>query len=311
MKDRIKGAIFGFVTADALGVPVEFCTRQERREDPVAEMRGFGTYFQPPGTWSDDSSMTLCTVCSLTQGLDYCDLADRFVGWAFQSEMTATGRAFDIGSTTYSSLTRYNKGAEPTKCGGTAERNNGNGALMRILPLMFYLEKHPENRYQVIADVVCITHAHIRSTLACTLYVDTAAALLHGASLREAWEQAKRQLRTVYAQDERAEAELARIEELYLGQDIFAWEEDRLDTGGEVFGTLIAALWCLERTDDYADCVLRAVNLGADTDTVAAVAGGIAGMLCGYDAIPEDWLNVLARADDIGAWADAFAQSLA
>ncbi|MGN1030520.1 MAG: ADP-ribosylglycohydrolase family protein, partial [Butyricicoccaceae bacterium] len=143
MRDSIRGAIFGFVTADALGVPVEFCSRAERVEDPVCEMRGFGTYFQPPGTWSDDSSMTLSTLRSLTHGLDYTDLADRFVAWAFRGDMTATGKAFDIGGTTYSSLTRYTKGAAPTESGGTEERNNGNGALMRILPVAFYLEKHP------------------------------------------------------------------------------------------------------------------------------------------------------------------------
>ena len=310
MKDSLKSAIFGFVTADALGVPVEFCTRQERREDPVEGMRGFGTYFQPPGTWSDDSSMTLCTVCSLTHGLDYRDLADRFVDWAFRSQMTATGKAFDIGGTTYSSLTRYTKGAEPTESGGAAEHNNGNGALMRILPAAFYLEKHPENRYQVISNLACITHAHIRSTLACALYVDTAAALLHGADLCSAWEQAKRQLRAAYADEARASEELARIGQLYLDEDIFSWEEDRLDTGGEVFGTLVAALWCLKHTDNYAACVLRAVNLGADTDTVAAVAGGLAGIVYGYDAIPQEWLDVLARRDEIAVWVEEFAEAL-
>lgn len=68
---------------------------------------------------------------------------------------------------------------------------------------------------------------------------------------------------------------------------------------GYVVHTLEAAIWCLLTTDSYEECVLKAVNLGDDTDTTAAVAGGLAGALYGYDAIPEEWHNSLLRRDYI------------
>ena len=69
---------------------------------------------------------------------------------------------------------------------------------------------------------------------------------------------------------------------------------------GYVVDTLEAALWCLYHTDNYRDCVITAVNLGDDTDTVAAVAGGLAGLLYGYggkNGIPEEWVKKIARCD--------------
>ena len=60
-----------------------------------------------------------------------------------------------------------------------------------------------------------------------------------------------------------------------------------------------AALWCLLTPDSYADCVLKAVNLGDDTDTIAAIAGSLAGALYGIAAIPQEWLNTLLRKDYI------------
>ena len=79
---------------------------------------------------------------------------------------------------------------------------------------------------------------------------------------------------------------------------------------GYVVHTLEAALWCLLHTDSYRACVLEAVNLGEDTDTVGAVAGGLAGIQYGTADIPEEWLAVLAKRSEIKALCQAFAQSL-
>jgi len=86
--------------------------------------------------------------------------------------------------------------------------------------------------------------------------------------------------------------------------------EDEIRSSGYVVDTLEAALWCLLNTSNYRDCVLRAVNLGEDTDTVAAIAGGLAGMYYGVDAIPDEWLNQLARRDDIEKLCTDFYDSL-
>ena len=66
----VLNGIMGLCVADALGVPVEFEDRDSLLKNPVVSMRGYGTYNQPAGTWSDDSSMTLCLLDSLSNGLE-------------------------------------------------------------------------------------------------------------------------------------------------------------------------------------------------------------------------------------------------
>ena len=81
MDNPILNGVMGLVVGDALGVPVEFKDRESLKQDPVTNMRGYGTYNQPPGTWSDDSSMTLALLDSLKDGLDYKDIMDKFISW--------------------------------------------------------------------------------------------------------------------------------------------------------------------------------------------------------------------------------------
>ena len=99
-KDKISGGLWGAVVGDALGVPVEFQSRERLRRDPVRYMHGYGTYNQPAGTWSDDSSMMLCTVESLLDGFDTKHLGDMFVRWLNDAHWTPWEEVFDIGGTT-------------------------------------------------------------------------------------------------------------------------------------------------------------------------------------------------------------------
>lgn len=101
----IKAAILGLVVGDALGVPVEFESREQLAHTPVTGMQSGGTYHQPAGTWSDDSSMTLCTLDSLTHGLDYSDMMRKFLAWANENYWTAYGEVFDMGIVTREALT--------------------------------------------------------------------------------------------------------------------------------------------------------------------------------------------------------------
>ena len=101
-----------------------------------------------------------------------------------------------------------------------------------------------------------------------------------------------------------AEKDLDYLPEFEHYHRIFAPDFDKLTTDdikstGYVVDTLEAALWCVLTTNNYRDCVLKAVNLGDDTDTVAAIAGGLAGALYGYDNIPVEWRNTLIRKDYI------------
>lgn len=266
MNEALKSAIYGLAIGDALGVPYEF---QERGSFLCTDMIGYGTHNQPIGTWSDDTSMTLATCRSLQKNHGNIVLEDiqwEFEQWMFKKKYTPFGKVFDCGNTCYEAIC--------DKQGKTDEWSNGNGSLMRILPLAFV----PGITDEMIGEVSAITHGHEISKEACIIYVRIAIALLQGKKLQEAIQKS--------VPDTSPFASLGMIE---------TYTENEISSGGYVMETLQAALWCLVKTDNYKACVLKAVNLGMDTDTTAAVAGGLAGILYGYDGIPAEWMEKLQR----------------
>lgn len=304
-EQQVLGGILGFAVGDALGVPVEFEPRGARKEDPVAGMRKDGTYGQPAGTWSDDTSMTLCALESLTRGLDYGDMMDRFLRWAEEGYWTPYGEVFDMGKTTREALLRYAKGVPALECGTRAERENGNGSLMRMLPAAFYLRHlrltapiSREEMFAIVHDISGLTHAHPISLISCGIYCDIAHQLLDGDPPARAIASGVKHAKAVYAGLTGYSAWLPHFRRVEL-DTLCALPEDEIQSSGYVLSTLEAALWCLLHTDSLKDCLLTAVNLGSDTDTVAAVAGGLAGVYYGPQEIPAPWLDVLARRDEI------------
>ena len=139
-QDVIKSGIFGVIVGDALGVPVEFTSRSERKADPVVNMREYGTHSQPKGTWSDDSSMALASLDSIIQNgeINYDDMMDRFRDWKINGNYTPHGKVFDVGITCSRAISQYGSGVNATECGCSGERDNGNGSLMRIMPVSLY-----------------------------------------------------------------------------------------------------------------------------------------------------------------------------
>lgn len=169
---KLRGSMFGVAVADALGVPFEGISRREIKENPCDKMEGYGTHYQPAGTWSDDSSLTFCLAESLCNGLDYRDIAQKFVKWRTEAYWSARGKVFDIGNCTSAALERLSEGVEPILAGVNEEFANGNGSLMRISPLIFYLHDSSDIDISRIVGEVCgITHGHVRSKLACEFYV--------------------------------------------------------------------------------------------------------------------------------------------
>ncbi len=295
---EVKSGIFGLAVADALGVPAEYKTRTQLREKPVTDMQGHGTHHQPKGTWSDDTSMTLCLAESLASGnIDYTDVMEKFCSWWIGGEYTPHGYAFDIGSTTGRALSRYREGKQPLHCGGRAERDNGNGALMRILPAAYITKKMLlEECLQIVHSLTMLTHAHPRAMIASGIFVRVCVALLGGAEPADAVSRALSECDAYYEAEPYAK-ELPHYERLMGG--IAKLPEEEIRSSGYAVDTLEAAMWCLLNTRSYRECVLCAVNLGDDTDTVGAVAGGMAGIYYGYGSIPEKWVAALARAEYI------------
>lgn len=299
----IKAAIFGHAIGDALGVPVEFVKRERLLCSPVLDMQGFKVHNVPPGTWSDDTAMTLCTLESLTKNgqivLD--DIMERFAWWGYSGYMTPHGKMFGIGRTTFQAIANYHHGKPANVCGGSLERDNGNGSLMRIMPIILYQHfKTAENtskKYRVkeIHDVSALTHAHMRSMMACGIYGFVMDELLTKNELASI-ESGLKKAAQFYAGQSEYPAFSRLFQNNFSSLDIF-----QIKSSGYVIDTLEAAVWCLVTTKSYQECVLKAVNLGGDTDTTAAIAGGLAGVLYGFDSIPKKWVSGLALYERLDA----------
>lgn len=306
----IKRMLLGHAIGDALGVPVEFMDREHLRKDPVTDMRGFGTHRQPAGTWSDDTSMTLALMDSMVKsnGVDADDIMKRFVDWYMEGRYTPYGEVFDIGLSCNAAIRKYMSGTPAIYCGGTREMDNGNGSLMRILPLVPYAiaMRHlmaDGNVALVTQKASRITHAHERSIVGCILYVFIGMELATGerslmACIRTGISRARPFIN---------DTESTKYKRLTNGYDWLGHHsEDSIRSSGYVVDTLEAALWCLINSGSYEECVLKAVNLGSDTDTVAAVAGGLAAAYYGDNCIPKRWQETLAKHEDLEQMADEF-----
>ena len=298
-KNDTKAALFGVAIGDALGVPVEFLSRATFENNPVRDMLGYGTYEVPAGTWSDDSSLTFCFAEALTQGFDLQLIGQNFVRWYKENYWTARGTVFDIGIATQRAILRLAQGERPELAGGNEEKDNGNGSLMRILPLVFYVFHKPvHERYEMIKQVSSITHGHACAVIACFYYLEFAKGLLEGYGKLEIYRNLQRDVPGLLTQLSIPSQEIRRFDRL-LSANILDLEAQEIQSSGYVVHTLEASIWCLLTTSTYPNAVLKAVNLGNDTDTTAAVTGGLAGIMYGYDAIPGNWLAQLARKEDI------------
>jgi len=298
-KEKIKDVLLGVAIGDALGLPFEFVSREKLAIDPVIDMAGYGTYNLPAGSWSDDAALTFCLAEALTVDFDLNRLANNFIAWYNNNYWTCDGEVFDIGITTERAIERLLDGISPLSSGDPDVTSNGNGALMRIAPLAFEcFNKDMRSRFDLVKKVSGITHNHIRSIIACFYYNEFARGLIKGQDKFEIYKQLKNEIIEFLLSKSIALEELTHFDRLLKG-DINSLSGNEIYSSGYVIDTLEASIWCLLTTENFKDCVLKAVNLGEDSDTTAAVVGGLAGLLYGTGAIPEQWLDKLKRKKDI------------
>jgi hypothetical protein len=298
-----KSGIYGLVVGDAMGVPVEFTSGEDRKIDPVTDMIGYGTYNQPEGTWSDDSSMALATLVSIRDKgeIDYKDIMERFHDWCMYGAYTPFDEVFDIGIATSRAIMKYSNGAKPLESGGKTEWDNGNGSLMRILPVCLYIVEQQKYKklsdgeaIDIIHNCSALTHAHLRSKIACGIYYFLVKAVLNkDGELIERLQQGVDNAFKYYG--ESTESELDNYNRLISLSEFKDTPENQIKSTGYVVYTLEAAIWCLVNSSSYEEVILKAVNLGDDTDTVAAITGGLAGLYYGYDNIPHKWRSKLQK----------------
>jgi ADP-ribosyl-[dinitrogen reductase] hydrolase len=271
--------LLGLAVGDALGAPREGCARDV--EPPLAGMIGGGPFALPPGAWTDDTALALCLADSLLTdpALDSADLLTRFRRWWERGENSATGVGLGIGRTTFAALERFR--ATGALIAEDSPAPASNGGIMRLAPVAIRFHAAPER-------AAAIARAQSRTTHAATAAVDAADLLArilvaaiagagkaalsaHGASLAD-----------------------PAIAALAAG----GWRgkgRDEIIADGSARATLEAALWCVGMAGDFPEAVLLAANLGGDADTAAAIAGQIAGAIWGAAAIPQTWLENLAK----------------
>jgi ADP-ribosylglycohydrolase len=305
LSDRILSIIIGGAIGDALGVPVEFKTRSTFK---VTDMTGHGTYNQPKGTWSDDTSLTLCLMENVIESGDDESLMRKFSDYLAHGYMTPYDECFDIGGTTARAIEAFRRGTPAHRCGQTGENENGNGSLMRIAPAAFLGINNDDfqSRVELVERYSGLTHAHPRSLFGCILYVEYLRRLFRGMAKEEALDDAI----TMSAGLRKYEGQFSHYSRILSGE-IKTLERDAIRSGGYVVDTFEAAMWCFLRHDTYRDTVLEAVNLGGDTDTTGIVAGSLAGMFYGIENIPPEWLNQLAKIEYIKALCIQFAKAIA
>jgi ADP-ribosylglycohydrolase len=286
--DVIRAAVYGHLVGDAIGVPYEFGHHTQ-----TVELRGHGTHNQPPGTVSDDGALMLGLLDSLLSvGFDPEDQGRRALAWADEGRYAAGGVVFDIGNTTSAALSRLRSGVPALEAGPTGERDQGNGSLMRILPAA--LVDVPADDVALVERAQLasrVTHGHPSCEVACALYVLVARTLLEhpGGDREAALALATDRLRAVYARD----SAFASV----LGALLAHRSSVRKPGGGWVLDSFWSAWEAFAGGSSYRDTIVRAVRYGNDTDTTAAIAGGLAGIRWGLDessgGIPAEWLTAL------------------
>lgn len=288
--DRILGGLYGLLVGDAVGVSYEFRTPEELPAPEKINMiphKGWIRSYQqvPPGTWSDDGAQALCLLASLVENHPEWNLQDfalRLLAWYERGYMAVDHFVFDIGIQTGQALDNLQRGKSPVMSGLRSERNNGNGSLMRCLPLVLCHSGDPLELVLRAHEQSCITHRHYRSQVCCALYCLWALGERDATPLP--WESAVQTLREIYGEDNAYRLELDNV--------ILPAMQKPPNGGGYVVDCLCSALAACRETD-YPSIVRAAVSFGNDTDTTACVAGGIAGLRFGRGGIPADWIDRL------------------
>jgi ADP-ribosyl-[dinitrogen reductase] hydrolase len=266
-------------------------TRAQLSESPIKGMTGYGSHNQPAGTWSDDTSMVLCTLQSiLEEGFNPLDIMHKFSLWKTEGYMSPHGEVFDIGHTVSEAIDRYLAGEPRNNWGGKKDWQNGNGSLMRMLPVSLFF--HRETTGTIVEKSFTasgLTHDHKLAKFCCAWYSLIVKAIIDEYNFVDACKEAAMQMKPyLKSEDEQ------RFQGLLTLRFMDCKEVD-IHSDSYAVHTLEAALFSVASTRTFEEAVLTAVNLGDDTDTVGALAGGLAGLIYGISAIRKDWVEHLAQ----------------
>lgn len=285
LEQKIRGALLGVAVGDALGVPFEFCSRadiiERYGENPVTEMIGGGWSHARPGAVTDDTEMTVLLGQSLLDsgGHDPEAVVEAYLDWA------GKGSPY-VGRIIKSVLLKVNEGvpleqAEALYHEESGGQSAGNGALMRISPLVICYLADPAAMDAAVARETLLTHHHPLAVEASRAYAAILAALLRG-------------------EDDPLELPFAVSAEVAEAVEASRAQAKRriAAEGGFVLASLAASCAALSFAS-LEEALVWLVNQGGDADTHAACAGALLGARDGVDAIPERWLEALEVRDQV------------
>lgn len=306
--DQVVGGLIGSAVGDALGLPVEFKSREELKANPVFEMQGFGSYMTAQGTWSMNTSMIISLMDSIKEcgRINKSDILHRLSKWLYLADYTVGGEIINSNPTIAMAVERFKKGYEPDECGDTFEFATDNGALMRILPIAFLCYNYNiqgKARYNLVKNVTRLTHATEKCILANLIFVNYACHLLEGFYPMVALQKIQHEDYSFFS--EACVESFSRI----LKGNLSALSEDQIQSHCDVIESLEAAIWSLVTTRNFEQALQRAINLGHDTDSIGALTGGLAGLYYGIQGIPKRWLDKLKKLPELEAIAEGFSKA--
>jgi ADP-ribosyl-[dinitrogen reductase] hydrolase len=298
--DGVLGGLVGLLVGDAVGVPWEFNPPDRLPPRELIDMVPPSDFVRShpsvlPGTWSDDGAQAMCLLASLVEcdKFDLANFASQLSAWMHFGYLAVDRQVFDIGIQTSDALWRMMEDGVPAHlAGGDKESENGNGSLMRVLPLTLWHRGSNEELVRMAHDQSLPTHRHTRSLVVCALYSLVARGYLHGED--DPWKWADEELGRIYEAWDQYHQRHSLKTELEIVRD-FPHQNKPSGTGYVVdtFWTAREAM----REATFEDVVRTAIVYGHDTDTTACVAGGLAGIKFGLQAIPTRWLTALRGFD--------------
>lgn len=301
----VEDALLGFAVGDAFGVPVESLEREDIKYLDLVQMIGNGVHNVPKGAWSDDTSMLISSMDSIINNncINYEDIMNNFIKWLDSSKFTSIDETFGVGATTLKALTNYKKTNDVFNSGCKEDIYNGNGSLMRILPFSLYciLNNLDDNETRgTINTASALTHSNNISKMGCYIYTEFLREIINSKDKVKAFEYILNKDYTSYGVS--ANDAYAKL----LDENFIEVSEEEIKSSGYVVDTLESVIYSILNTRSYKSSIITSVNLGGDTDTIAALTGAISGILYSSRTIPREWIDCLLKKDYLIELANKF-----
>lgn len=288
---------------DALGFPIQHDTRSNPFDEPVNQMVDHQATGVPAGTWSDDTSMSVASLVSLTFGYNLYDLMMRYSQWYHLGDYTPFNRAYDVDETTKAAIKRFESGVEPILCGGTLDSDNNNTALKRLMPLAFFiLTKNRQYTFddatvKMIHDYTAITNRTPKTFIGSGILTNVIIRLIQNFN-KYAMLRAVKEALDYYRSKEEFAAQVPFFEQLEESH-FLRQSSTKIKPSSDVIATLNTVFWCLMNSEQYNVAVSKAVNLGSDADTIGSITSMLASLLFAPVTFPENWLSKLQGRNQI------------